>query len=72
MRRSTISSCFDDTDNTLGKSTRGSLPIVLLDSWQELTKERLEKEWENFKAFPLSHWDWRRVFMHHWLERINC
>jgi hypothetical protein len=45
MRRSTISSCYDDSDNMLGKTTRGSLPVVILDFWEELTEARLEEEW---------------------------
>jgi len=50
-RRSTISSCYDDTDNTINIKggqkvvSRGSLPIVILDKWEDLTKDRLEKEW---------------------------
>jgi hypothetical protein len=72
MRRSTISSCFDDTDNVIGSSTRGSIPVVILDTWQDLTKDRLEKEWQRIKAVPAEKWDWRRVFLEHWLERIGC
>ena len=50
-RRSTISSCYDDSDNSVaspgGKksASRGSLPIVILERWEDLTKERLEREW---------------------------
>jgi hypothetical protein len=71
-RRSTISSCYDDSDNTVGKSTRGSLPIVILDKWEDLTKERLEAEWKRIKQYPKSHWDWKRLFLPQWLERTAC
>lgn len=77
MRRSTISSCYDDSDNVLthptsGKTlTRGSLPVVILDKWEDLTLERLQREWERIKRFPHDHWDWKRVFMNHWEERIK-
>lgn len=70
MRRSTISSCYDDSDNTLHGKTRGSLPVVVLDKWEDLTKKRLEEEWERIKKIPITQWDWSRVFIYHWLERI--
>jgi hypothetical protein len=70
MRRSTISSCYDDSDNTLHGKTRGSLPIVIVDRWEDVTKERLEKEWERIKLIPKEKWDWSRVFIYHWIERI--
>lgn len=83
VRRSTISSCYDDSDNiyvetdpTTGITrthTRGSLPMVILDSWDDLTKDRLDKEWT--RLAPLlrtTKWDWRRLFMDQWLERIGC
>ena len=58
MRKSSITSCFDDSDNYMGKdqepSSRGSLPLVLLDSWNDLTKERLDSEWERLKSIPQS------------------
>jgi hypothetical protein len=72
-RRSTISSCYDDTDNTAGQKgqlKRGPLPIVILDKWEDLTEARLEAEWKRITAFPKSHWDWRRLFFNHWAERI--
>ena len=70
MRRSTITSCFDDSDNNFMNTTRGSLPIVVVDKWEEVTAERLENEWQRIKQMPPSHWDYRRVFVYHWLERI--
>lgn len=71
MRRSTISSCFDDSDNILGSLKRGSLPSVIVDRWEDVTKERLEAEWIRIKQYPLEHWDWRRLFVYHWVERIQ-
>jgi hypothetical protein len=75
MRRSTISSCFDDSDNTHylqnGTAvTRGSLPVVIVDRWEDVTKERLEAEWTRLSAVRPEQWDWRRLFIHHWVERI--
>lgn len=78
MRRSSISSCYDDSDNNFGndksnsKKSRGSLPIVLLNSWKELTKEKLEMEWQRLVKIPIENWDWKRLFINHWLERIGC
>lgn len=71
MRKSTISSCYDDSDNTFNGMTRGSLPIVLLDSWQDLSKERLEVEWQRITRIPKTSWDWKRLFLDHWLQRIG-
>lgn len=70
MRRSTISSCYDDSDNTMHGKTRGSLPVVIVDKWEDVTKERLEAEWERISKFPNTHWDWSRLFIYHWIERI--
>jgi hypothetical protein len=72
MRRSTISSCYDDSDNVVGNVTRGSLPVVLVDRWEDVTKERLEAEWERLNRFPHDHWDWKRLFMYHWVDRIRA
>ena len=80
MRKSSISSCYDDTDNAMesggggtggGAAPRGSIPGVFLDKWEDLTQERLEQEWEKYKAFPQSHWDYRRLTIRHWLERVK-
>lgn len=71
VRRSTINSCFDDSDNNLFETNRGSLPLVILDKWEDLTRERLEVEWLRITSYPKGHWDWRRVYIDHWLQRIN-
>jgi hypothetical protein len=98
MKKSSISSCYDDTDNDLRPSTgtkssgnsnedkgkssvvispktngavRGGIPAVILNSWDELTKERLEKEWERISKVPQEQWDWRRAFLDQWLARIK-
>lgn len=70
-RKSSISSCYDDSDNTINGITRGSLPIVFLNSWDELTEERLETEWNRIVSYPKEHWDWKRLTMDHWLKRIG-
>lgn len=70
MRRSTISSCYDDSDYEVRGMKRGSLPIVLVDNWEDVTKERLDMEWERIQKTPPSQWDWSRLFLPHWLQRI--
>ena len=70
-RRSTISSCFDDTDNNFNGLSRGSLPILILDSWANLTKQTLDSEWERISKLPTATFDYKRVFLNHWLERID-
>lgn len=79
MRRSTISSCYDDSDNEFRRKDgtvvrRGSLPVVLLDSWKDLTKDRLEAEWNKLlpRLNKTNEWDWKRLFIDHWIERIDC
>jgi len=75
MRRSSISSCYDDSDNIwmAGNVTvaRGSLPVVIVDSWTDLTRDRLEREWKRIEATPKSSWDLSRLFLHHWTSRID-
>jgi hypothetical protein len=71
MRKSGISSCYDDTDNEYRGLNRGSLPVVMLNSWAELTKERLDSEWERLSKIPQETWDYKRLFLSHWLERIG-
>lgn len=70
MRRSGISSCYDDSDNAFKGSNRGSLPVVILESWANLTKDRLDFEWERISKIPYNTWDHNRLFMNNWLERI--
>lgn len=72
MRKSTISSCYDDSDNAFNGNSRGSLPIVFLNSWKELNKEKLEQEWERISKIPDDNWDWKRVLAYHWYDRIGC
>ena len=71
-RRSSISSCYDDSDNIIGNSSRGSLPIVILDSWSDLSKSRLDMEWERIVRTPIESWDWRRLLAYQWIERIKA
>jgi hypothetical protein len=78
MRRSSISSCYDDSDNTIIRFndslplTRGSLPVVIVDQWTDVTETFLLSEWQRISAVPLQEWDWRRLFAPHWLERIDA
>lgn len=51
--------------------SRGSIPIVILNRWEDLTEERLNSEWRRITSFPRDSWDWSRVFMPHWLERMG-
>eukprot|EP01039_Chlorochromonas_danica_P003948 gene3948-4320_t len=77
MRRSTLSSCYDDSDNVLvnpktGQTlTRGSLPVVILDKWEDLSLARLQAEWERIKKIPRENWDYSRAFINHWMDRIR-
>jgi hypothetical protein len=73
MRRSSISSCFDDSDNDMGVGLpkRGSLPIVELDRWEDLNSTRLEAEWDRIKKIPLGHWDHTRLLLGHYEARIR-
>lgn len=71
MRKSGISSCYDNTDNEIRGFKRGGIPVVILNSWSELTKERLESEWKNITETPIANWDYRRLFLDHWLQRIG-
>lgn len=71
MRQSSMSSCYDDSDNFFNGHRRGSLPVVILESWKNLTEDRLEWEWNRIVSYPKKHWDWRRLTLDHWLERIG-
>lgn len=80
MRRSTITSCYDDSDNEYvnkskaeknGLKPRGSLPVVIVDKWEDLSKELLDKEWERISKIPIETWDWKRLFFNHWSDRVK-
>lgn len=73
IKQSSITSCYDDTDNDMGSSLppRKSLPLVILKSWNELTKEKLDAEWERIKAVPSEQWDHTRLLLDHWTTRIK-
>ena len=72
MRRSTISSCYDDSDNDMGKGRkRGSLPLVIVDKWEDLSEEFLEKEWLRIVKIPIEAWDYHRLLLSHWIDRIQ-
>ncbi len=74
-RKSTISSCYNDKNyNSLRDSglSRGSLPVVFLDSWDQLTKERLEEEWHKLANIPKKEWNWKILTLGYWMEKLNC
>lgn len=72
VRRSSITSCLDDSDNQLGDVIRGSLPIVVVDSWSDVTKEFLETKWVELSSprEPGREWDYSRIILSHWEKRI--
>jgi hypothetical protein len=72
IKNSSITSCYDDSDNKIGNSIRGSLPIVVVNSWHEVTRERLTSEWERISKVSPQDWDWRRLFAEHWMQRIDA
>jgi hypothetical protein len=45
---------------------------VVVNSWSEVTRERLDNEWRRIAAVPPHRWDWRRLFADHWLERLDA
>jgi len=73
VKKSTITSCYDDSDNQVNEEKpRGSLPLVVVDSWRNLNKTFLESEWVRIKSVDPQTWDWKRLLMSHWEERIGC
>jgi hypothetical protein len=73
IKKSTISSCYDDTDNHVNESTpRGSLPVVVVNSWSEVTQVRLESEWSRITHISPDSWDWKRLLLDYWAARIGC
>ena len=73
MKNSTISSCYDDSDNQMRFGVdRGNLPVVIVNSWKEVNSSRLENEWARIIAVDPQTWDWKRLLMTHWIDRIGC
>lgn len=61
------------TPNSASPSlARGSLPIVVVQNYSELSREFLEKEWNRISNIPQEKWDWTRLRFAHWAERIGC
>jgi len=75
LHSSTLDSCYDDSDNTFSQQeqrvTRGSLPVVFVKKWNEVTRDFLEMEWLRIVRKSPEEWDWKRLFIDHWLERIE-
>ena len=74
IKNSTITSCYDDSDNSkLGESVqRGSLPLVIVQKYEDLSRAMLENEWSRIIKVSPDRWDWRRLTFQHWKERIGC
>jgi hypothetical protein len=91
VRRSSITSCIDDSDNIIqvpklvysadnNQSTlqyitvrRGSIRIVVVDNWEEVTEKFLERKWKEFMRISKgnsSYWDYSRILLKHWENRI--
>jgi hypothetical protein len=90
VRRSSITSCIDDSDNIIhvplisssqgdtgnftefARAKRGSIPIVVVDSWSEVTETFLEKKWKHLRHMEAvtGGWDYSRVLLKHWEGRI--
>jgi len=73
IKRSTLTSCYDDSDNTDTNGwRRGSLPLVVVDQWGDVTLELLTREWDRITAVPKGQWDWRRIFLSQHVARIRA
>ena len=74
IKNSTITSCYDDSDNSkLSESVqRGSLPLVIVQKYEDLSRAMLENEWSRIIKVSPDRWDWRRLTFQHWKERIGC
>lgn len=44
---------------------------MIVNRWEDVTKERLDREWLRLSRVPIEHWDWKRLFIYHWIERIQ-
>ena len=71
IRRSSITSCYDDSDNVIGGTSRASIPVVVVDKWSDVNESRLNWEWKRITSYSREHWDWKRLFIDHWFERID-
>ena len=74
IKNSTITSCYDDSDNDPihEKQRRGSLPLVVVQTYEDLSREMLEEAWSKIVKVPPDKWDWKRLTLQHWKERIGC
>jgi hypothetical protein len=67
--KSSITSCYDNSDNKI--IPRGHIPVVIVNSWNDVTPERLENEWNRIIKISPNKWDWNRLFISHWIKRLN-
>lgn len=44
------------------------LPVIVVDDWNILTKEFLEKKWEEFKE---KEWNWKKLNLRYWIEQFE-
>ena len=74
IKNSTITSCYDDSDNDIihEKQRRGSLQLVVVQKYEDLSREMLEEAWSKIVKVPPDKWDWKRLTLQHWKERIGC
>jgi hypothetical protein len=85
LKRSSINSCIDDSDNNISVTVvspvdgsahitsvqRGSIPVVIVRSWTEVTSALLEARWAEFTQEGAGRrWDYSRLTMQHWAQRI--
>lgn len=70
LRRNPAASCYDNSDNQANLTTiRGSLPVVIVDNWKQVTNQFLHNEWTRISAVPAKRWDVGRLWVDHWLSR---
>ena len=79
VKNSTIVSCIDNSDNVLRVPRRssnivdvvwrGSLPIVVVQEWTDVTEELLESYWKKFNSRTMI-FDYSRIFLPSWQARI--
>jgi hypothetical protein len=85
LKRSSINSCLDSTDNNLTVTVidphtgqirvdsvfRGDIPVVIVSSWRHVTTDFLESAWANFTSESSGkRWDYSHLAMEHWQRRI--
>ena len=44
------------------------LPVIVVDDWNILTKEFLEKKWDEFEK---KEWNWKKLNLRYWIEQFE-